>query len=422
MDEVISEFLVESFENLDQLDLDLVELEQRPADEDLLSNIFRTIHTIKGTCGFLGDTKLEALTHIGENLLSKLRDGELTLTADRANALLSMADALRQMLSCIESTHDEGNMDYSILMETLSRLTCEEEVCVPARPRATCKDAKRAEKSILNRFKVMSKTTNVSVRVDVELLDKLMSLVGELVLTRNQIVQHASESQNNDPDYVATLRQLNLLTSELQENMMKIRMQPIGNIWNRFPRIVQGLSMSCGKKVRIVMEGAETALDKTAIAVIRNALTHIVRNSIDHGIEDPRTRTANGKPEEGLLFLRAFYEEGQVIIEIRDDGRGIDDARIKKHALERGVITQEQASRMSDREWFNLIFAPGFSTAAKITNVSGRGVGMDIVKTNIEKIGGTVHVQSTFNEGTCLKLMIPRLFRQVAEKDDNLFQ
>jgi len=438
MDGVVNEFLVESNENLDQLDRDLVALEQDPTEKELLSNIFRTIHTIKGTCGFLGYTKLESLAHVGENLLSKLRDGELTLNAENTSALLSMVDAVRQILSCIESQRNEGDVDYSALVEALSRLTRGETASAPAKPETapavakpqtpaapsepakeetpvavdrrsgnSTQEAERSEKGLPDRRKASPKMADASIRVDVELLDKLMNLVGELVLARNQIVQHAGKEENKDSGYTATTQHLNLLTTELQEGVMKTRMQPIGNIWSKFPRVVRDLSVGCGKKVRIEMEGKETELDKTIIEAIKDPLTHIVRNSVDHGIEDPQTRAANGKPEEGLLFLRAFHEGGQVIIEIKDDGGGIDSEKIKAKALEKGVITPEQSSRMSDRELVNLIFAPGFSTAAKVTNVSGRGVGMDVVKTNIEKIGGTVDIQSKLNEGTSLKVKIP---------------
>lgn len=443
---VINEFLVESYENLDQLDRDLVDLEQNPTEKELLSSIFRIIHTIKGTCGFLGFSKLESLTHVGENLLSRLRDGELVLNPDIANALLSMVDAVRQIFSCIESSRNEGDVDYSELAELLSRLTKGESgsaAAVSASPPAADaavepaspnveeavvgqetpveiekSDAAelRPEKSEVEKGSVENqpgqrksagKLSETSIRVDVDLLDKLMNLVGELVLARNQIVQFSNKNQDNDSGFIATSQHLNLLTTELQEGVMKTRMQPIGNIWSKFPRVVRDLARSCNKQVRIEMEGKETELDKTIIEAIKDPLTHIVRNSVDHGIEMPEDRVAKGKPAEGCLFLRAFHEGGQVIIEVKDDGGGIDPERIKRKALEKNVITSDQASRMNERELVQLIFAPGFSTAAKVTNVSGRGVGMDVVKTNIEKIGGSVDIQSKLGEGTSLKVKIP---------------
>jgi two-component system, chemotaxis family, sensor kinase CheA len=246
---------------------------------------------------------------------------------------------------------------------------------------------------------------DTSIRVDVNLLDKLMNLVGELVLARNQVLQFSGSG--HDAVFAATSQHLNLVTTELQEGVMKTRMQPIGNIWGKFPRVVRDLSMSCGKKVRLEMEGKETELDKTLIESIKDPLTHIVRNSVDHGIETPDVRIAAGKNEEGVLKLRAFHEGGQVNIEIIDDGNGMNPEKLKAKAIEKNLITQEQASKMSNHELVNLVFLPGFSTAAKVTNVSGRGVGMDVVKTNIEKIGGTVDINSQMGQGTTLKVKIP---------------
>ncbi|MEL6189858.1 MAG: chemotaxis protein CheA, partial [Myxococcota bacterium] len=244
-----------------------------------------------------------------------------------------------------------------------------------------------------------------SIRVDVGLLDKLMNLVGELVLARNQVLQHTS--QNQDATLNATSQRLNLITTELQEGVMKTRMQPIGNVWSKFPRVVRDLGVACGKTVGIQMEGKGTELDKTIIEAIKDPLTHIVRNAVDHGLESPEDRVAIGKPKEGLLKLRAYHEGGQVNIEISDDGKGIDPEKLLDKAITKSLITSEQAARMNEREILNLIFAPGFSTAEKVTNVSGRGVGMDVVRSNIEKIGGTVDIQSQVGRGTTLKIKIP---------------
>jgi two-component system chemotaxis sensor kinase CheA len=250
-----------------------------------------------------------------------------------------------------------------------------------------------------------SAVSESNIRVDVGLLDKLMNLVGELVLARNQILQYSTSQQ--DATFLNTSQRLNLITTELQEGVMKTRMQPIGNIWSKFPRVVRDLALACGKKVRIEMEGRETDLDKTIIEAIKDPLTHLVRNVVDHGIEAPEVRSTRGKPPEGRLLLRAFHEGGQVNIEISDDGAGINLERVKENAVARGLISREQAARMSAREALNLIFLPGLSTAEKITNVSGRGVGMDVVKTNIEKIGGTVDIQTRPGEGTIFKIKIP---------------
>jgi two-component system chemotaxis sensor kinase CheA len=463
VDEIVSEFLVESHENLDQLDQDLVRLEDDPRNTEILASIFRTVHTIKGTCGFLGFDKLERVSHVGENLLSKLRDGELTLDAERTSALLSMVDAIREMLARIEQTEGEGDGDYSALIAELERLqdpeaTAPDSAPPPApapeeTPAETCEAppepdnfgdvliktgkataeqvAEAAERQqqgdprrmgeilvamgVIQSADVLDTLTTQqtakgsisesTIRVDVEHLDKLMNLVGELVLARNQILQFENEGQ--DGTFSATTQRLNLITTELQEGVMKTRMQPIGNVWNKLPRIVRDLSRAAGKEVEVVMEGKETELDKTIIEAIRDPLTHLVRNAVDHGIEDPEARRAEGKPACGTLLLRAFHEGGQVNIEISEDGRGLDVDKLRAKAVERGLISQEQASRMSEREIQNLIFAPGFSTAAKVTNISGRGVGMDVVKTNIEKIGGQIDLQSTPGRGTTFKIKIP---------------
>ena len=439
MEPIVNEFLVESYENLDRLDKDLIELEQEPGNTEILSSIFRTIHTIKGTCGFIGLHKLERVAHVGENLLGKLRDGELSLNPPRTSALLAMVDAIRYMLGCIEKDRNEGEVDYSQLVDNLGKLLTDEgcaelegsppeSVPEPAeekkeekkfvaaedkKDRRTAPNKEEAEhvakhgdkRATDDRRKEGRGVADSSIRVDVDILDRLMNLVGELVLARNQILQYAPAK--SDSSFIATSQHLNLVTTELQEGVMKTRMQPIGNIWSKFPRVVRDLSMAVGKKIRLEMEGKDTELDKTLIEAIKDPLTHIVRNSCDHGIETPEKRLANGKDEEGVLLLRAFHEGGQVNIEIIDDGGGIDPEKIKSIALSKSVITQEQADRMGDRELVNLIFAAGFSTAEKVTNVSGRGVGMDVVRTNIEKIGGSVDIQSAPGKGTTLRVKIP---------------
>jgi two-component system chemotaxis sensor kinase CheA len=459
VDEIVSEFLVESHENLDQLDQDLVKLEQDPRNTDILASIFRTIHTIKGTCGFLGFEKLEKVSHVGENLLSKLRDGELHLEAARTSALLSMVDAIREMLTQIEQTESEGTTDYTALIAELERLQDPEAgSSAPADPptepqqerpeplpepenfgdvlikagKATQEQITEAAErqqqgdprrlgEILVEMGVIKSTDVVdtlteqqtvrgsisesTIRVDVEHLDKLMNLVGELVLARNQILQFSDSGE--DATFCSTTQRLNLITTELQEGVMKTRMQPIGNVWNKLPRVVRDLTRSSQKEVEVVMEGKETELDKTIIEAIRDPLTHIVRNAVDHGIEDPQARRAAGKAAAGTLLLRAFHEGGQVNIEISEDGRGLDVEKLREKVIERGLVSQEQASKMSDREVQNMIFMPGFSTAEKVTNISGRGVGMDVVKTNIEKIGGQVDLHSTPGRGTTFKIKIP---------------
>ena len=503
MDEVVKEFLIESHENLNQLDHDLIELEKDPNSRELLGSVFRTIHSIKGVSGFLDFPKLESLTHAGEELLSKLRDGELVLNQAITSVLLATVDAVRQMLAKIEADGNDGDQDYADIVAKLADLcelkaeaapaaealapTIEAAASAPPQeqpvalevddviakeheaevaPAAVAERAAEPKKKSRPSRKVKapqpapaatpveaspapgeaalitvaheapaepvaatpatptnpgpphpdahprddvhetaSAAAESSIRVNVNLLDKLMNLVGELVLVRNQILQFSMHSQ--ETNFLGTSQRLNLITSELQEGIMKTRMQPIGNIWNKFPRIVRDLALACGKQVRIEMEGEETELDKTLIEAIRDPLTHIVRNSIDHGIELPAQRLAAGKLAEGRLFLRALHESGQVIIEVADDGAGIDVERVRTKALERGLITSDQAAHMNDDEVLKLVFLPGFSTAQKITNISGRGVGMDVVKTNIEKIGGTVDISCTRGQGTRLRIKIP---------------
>ena len=450
--DIVKDFLVESYENLDRLDRDLVGLEKNPQDREALAGVFRTIHTIKGTCGFLGFNKLEKVAHVGENLLTRLRDGQLTLNPELTTGLLGMVDAVRQMLSQIETAGQEGERDDSILIATLTRLqNCE----IAPTPEGTSEAAdlsssigdilmRRAgvtaaeiqlatqaqEKGdprrlgeilvehgaalpadVVDALRIQQSSrgqataSDTTVRVNVGLLDKVMNLVGELVLARNQVLQFANRTK--DTSFLAASQRLNLITTELQAGVMKTRMQPIGNIWDQFPRTVRDVAVTCGKQVNIEMEGKETELDKTIIEAIKDPLTHLVRNSVDHGIEHPEDRVKWGKDPAGRLTLRAFHEGGQVNIEISDDGAGLNVERIHQKAVERGVITAEQGVRMTEREIFNLIFLPGFSTAEKVTNVSGRGVGMDVVKTNVEKIGGTVDVESTLGRGTTVRVKIP---------------
>ncbi len=451
LDAIVREFLVESHENLDQLDRDFVVLEQEPDNRDRLASVFRAIHTIKGTCGFFGFGRLEKLTHVGENLLSKLRTGELALDGPITTALLGMVDAVRAMLTTVERTGHDGESDYPDLIETLTRLqvprpadTVAEPPTPPPTPPRTIGEVlvsqgkvtpaqiqeaidqqRRGDPLHLGEILVEKNVVKVgdvrdavhtlkdtrpaaadtSIRVDVGLLDRLMTLVGELVLARNQLIQFAAAVK--DGGFHTATQRLNLITTELQEGVMKTRMQPIGNVWDRFPRVVRDLALACGKRVRLEMDGKETELDKTLIEAIKDPLTHIIRNSADHGIEPPELRVARGKPAEGVLRLRAYHEGGQVNIEVSDDGGGIDPDRVRRKAVEKGLITPDRAARMDDREATQLIFLPGFSTAEAVTNVSGRGVGMDVVKTNIEKVGGTIDLHSRPGLGTTLKIKIP---------------
>ena len=475
MDEIVEEFLVESHEGLDRLDADLVRLERDPGDVAVLDGIFRDVHSVKGTSGFLGFTRLESVAHVGENLLSRLRDRDLELTPSRTSALLAMVDAIRELLGTIEATGGDGDGDWTALVTRLeaaatddapdpatpadapdtatpadeasppapsttpSRTTpgprpigrilresagVTEEQIEAAHAAQAAGDPRHLGEILVERGALTSEAlvqalqhqaaastdgsrsaADATIRVDVDLLDTLMNLVGELVLARNQIMQFTTTASS--PGMLDTTQRLNLITTELQEGVMKTRMQPIGNVFSKFPRVVRDLSLSLGKQVSVTMEGRDTELDKTIIEAIKDPLTHMVRNSVDHGIESPADRRAAGKPEAGHLALRASHEGGQVTIEIVDDGAGIDPAHVAAKAVEKGVATAEEVARMSEREVVNLVFAPGFSTAEVVSTVSGRGVGMDVVRTSIERIGGSVDLTSTLGVGTTTRIRIP---------------
>ncbi|MDX2186333.1 MAG: chemotaxis protein CheA [Opitutaceae bacterium] len=475
--QLLGDLLVESFEGLDNFDRDLLTLESGQGGTQTLNSIFRTIHTIKGTSGCLGLSRIEKLAHTGENLLDLMRNQKVAVSASLISVLLKLSDSLREMLRHLEADGTEGNGDYTGLTDELTRLQkggntatvapvsvaapqpiapppvqAQSDVIVgfglfdevsPVVPSASSPAASPTEPEIegfglfSDEAQPAAEPTKVAavaaapkptekkpdtpqaqapqsttgsvadsaIRVDVNQLDRLMNLVGELVLARNQIVQ--SNGLRADSSLSAAAQRLNIITTELQEGVMKTRMQPIGNVWAKFPRIVRDVSHDLGKLVRLEMEGKETELDRTIIEAIKDPLTHIIRNSIDHGIESPARRAELGKPAEGLICMRAYHESSQVNIEIADDGAGLNVERIKAKAVEKGLIPSDQAARMNDREAISLIFLPGFSTAEKITNVSGRGVGMDVVKTNIEKIGGSVDIHNTPGEGAVFKLKIP---------------
>lgn len=463
-EEVLKDFLIEGFEALDRIDLELVELEQNPGSVDLLNSIFRSVHTIKGTCGFLDLSILESITHRGETLLDDMRTGAISNSSRITTVLLRLGDAMRAIMTTLQDQGNEGTETYEALAReleeartvsaepspetsleeefrriveeheaeqkkklagatpsTTAEAAAEEEpeqqrhepepaLKVEATPAPQVQAAKVADEHddstrATAGNKDESKSQDTTIRVDVELLDKLMNLVGELVLARNQIIQFTKS--HTDAAFGNTSQRLNLITSELQEGVMRTRMQPISTIWKKFPRIVRDLSKACGKNVRLVMEGEETDLDKTIIEAIKDPLTHIVRNSVDHGIEPPDKRSAAGKDPEGVLSLKAYHEGGHVVIEIADDGAGLRTERIREKAIEKGLLTPAQARDLSDQQANMLIFAAGFSTAEAVTNISGRGVGMDVVRSNIESIGGAIDLSSTFGKGTLLRIKIP---------------
>ncbi len=460
-DDILKDFLAESKENLDRLDQEFVELEENPQNEDLIKSIFRTIHTIKGTAGFFGFTTLEGIAHFGEDILSKLRDKVIGVNEEITTMLLKAVDHIKAILASLESTGKEPDdiayLDFIVdlrnfaervvkggapktaqsppapaaeeKMETVPGPASEEtspasdgsdqpsqggkgqqgsltETPPASAPVSSAEPAPRQARPPAAEPPVAAQqVTETHVRVDVQLLDKLMNLAGELVLSRNRLAQIAGTL--NNPDLVTANQRMSLIVTELQEQIMKTRMQPVGNVFNKFPRIVRDLAKAAGKQIQLRIEGAETELDRSIIEVIKDPLTHMVRNSVDHGIEAPDMRVQAEKPPSGTLVMRAYHEGGQVIIEIQDDGAGIDPARIRAKAVEKGVITDVQARTLSDRDAIQLVFHPGFSTAEKVTNISGRGVGMDVVKTNIERLGGTVELLSEKGHGTTVKIKIP---------------
>ena len=439
LDEIVEMFLVESQEGLDELNADLVELERDPLNADRLNMVFRAVHTIKGTSGALGFAKVQSVAHVAENLLSRLRDRALVLNSGITNALLLAIDAFQEMLQSIEATGAEGERDDAALIATLEQLTVNGgETRLPGEiPKATGTvaesvvtraleqkrerdDPRHVDENLAEtghaepgstvdilpaqQSEARSSVADSNVRIDVGLLDRLMDLVGELVLARNQLVQYTAEA---DEKIAGTSQRMSLITTELQEGVMKTRMQPIDTVWSRFPRAVRDLAMACGKQVALEMEGRDTELDRSIIESVRDPLTHLVRNAIDHGIERPEERCAVGKPAEGRLLLRAFHEGGRVNIEVTDDGAGVDLARVRAKAFSRGMVSEDQLASMSERDILELLFLPGFSTAETPTNVSGRGVGMDVVKTNVERIGGTIEVASSPGHGTSVKIKIP---------------
>jgi len=434
MDELTREFLIESQEGLDRMERCLTDLEERPQDAALIGEIFRSVHTIKGTTGFLGFKRLEKLAHAGENLLGLLREGKLTADRPIITGLLKLLDGLRSILKNIEAEGCEGEGQDAALIASL------EQMQVPAhahaRPVAVSASAapiaSQPPPAPLAPPQILSKdaastaapapqapaepepdparpraaagsAAESSLRVDVTLLNRMMNLVGELVLTRNQVLQATAA----DPNLTVLSRRLDMVTADLRESVMKARMQPVSNIFSKMPRIVRDLSQSLDRRVRLEVEGQDTELDKSLLEAIKDPLTHAVRNSLDHGIEPASVREAAGKDPEGTLKLRAVQEGSHVLIEVSDDGAGIAVDKVRQKAIERGLITAERAAHLPERELLQLIFLPGFSTAAAVTNVSGRGVGMDVVRTNVEKIGGKVEIDSRAGKGTTLRLRIP---------------
>jgi two-component system chemotaxis sensor kinase CheA len=425
MDDLLREFLTETNESLNLVDAELVRFEQEPNNGAILGNIFRLVHTIKGTCGFLGLPRLETLTHAAESLMGKFRDG-MPVTADAVTLILSTIDRIKSILDAIEKNEQEPAGDDADLIEQLGRMARGEvaaappppppapiEIEEPEPPQAPEKiekaPAEKPEKVAAERTEEDrnggDRLANHSIRVNVDTLDHLMTTVSELVLTRNQLLEIVR--RHEESDFKVPLQRLSNVTAELQEGVMKTRMQPIGNAWQKLPRVVRDLCAELGKDIELAMRGADTELDRQVLDLVKDPLTHLVRNCADHGIELPAERIAAGKPAKGTIRLSAWHEGGHIIIEISDNGRGLNIAGIKAKVIEKGLATEAQLAAKSEAEICNYIFAPGFSTAAKITSISGRGVGMDVVRSNIEQIGGTVDLKSAAGAGTTFSIKIP---------------
>ena len=480
MDDLLREFLTETNESLDTVDNQLVRFEQDPSDAKILDNIFRLVHTIKGTCGFLGLPRLEALAHAGETLMGKFRDG-MPVKAEAVTLILSSIDRIKEILAGLEATETEPEGTDEDLIEQLhamvegapcrssrtrarggraagaarddpgsrqghaggagagtsaasrrslarrprARLPRDRDRSRPRRaqararrqtgaragsrpaPQAKEAKAKPAKAAVADGADVQEadKIANQSIRVNVDTLEHLMTMVSELVLTRNQLLEISR--RNEDTEFKVPLQRLSNVTAELQEGVMKTRMQPIGNAWQKLPRIVRDLSGELGKQIELEMHGADTELDRQVLDLIKDPLTHMVRNSADHGLETPAERLAGGKGEQGTIRLSAYHEGGHIIICIADNGRGLNTERIKAKAVSNGLVSEAELEKMTEAQIHKFIFAPGFSTAATVTSVSGRGVGMDVVRTNIDQIGGTIDIKSVAGEGSSVTIKIP---------------
>jgi two-component system, chemotaxis family, sensor kinase CheA len=466
MDDLLREFLTETSESLDTVDNQLVRFEQEPNNAKILDNIFRLVHTIKGTCGFLGLPRLEALAHAAETLMGKFRDG-MPVTAEAVTLILSSIDRIKEILAGLEATEAEPEgADQDLIvklqemvergmqdmpeaatsaepdqpevarglpgsqvlerplrpgevsldeLERAFRETATEVAPTPAKQAAPAREPQASAAKDANRVAKKpgadvelgeaDRVANQSIRVNVDTLEHLMTMVSELVLTRNQLLEISR--RNEDTEFKVPLQRLSNVTAELQEGVMKTRMQPIGNAWQKLPRIIRDLSGELGKQIELEMHGADTELDRQVLDLIKDPLTHMVRNSADHGLETPAERAAAGKPEQGTIRLSAYHEGGHIIICIADNGRGLNTEKIKAKAISNGLVSEAELEKMTEAQIHKFIFAPGFSTAASITSVSGRGVGMDVVRTNIDQIGGTIDVKSVAGEGSSVTVKIP---------------
>jgi two-component system chemotaxis sensor kinase CheA len=445
MDDLLREFVTETTESLDVVDVELVRFEQDPNNAKILDNIFRLVHTIKGTCGFLGLPRLETLAHAAETVMGKFRDG-MPATSEAVTVILATIDRIKEILESLERDQREPDgVDADLIadlervaaravaaaqkaqaaptggrvlrpgevsLEELDRVFRETPVDPPAiKPAEPAKAAMKVAEEPA-RDDEIAKGGNQSIRVTVDTIEQLMTMVSELVLTRNQLLEIVR--RHDDSEFKTPLQRLSNVTAELQEGVMKTRMQPIGNAWQKFPRIVRDLSNELGKKIELELQGAETELDRQVLDLIKDPLTHMLRNSADHGLETPAERRAAGKPDHGHIRLSAYHEGGHIIIQVADDGRGLNTARIKAKAVAQGLTSEADIEKLSEAQIHKFIFAPGFSTATTVTNVSGRGVGMDVVRNNIDQIGGAIDVKSVAGVGLNFTIKIPLTLAIVA--------
>jgi len=438
MEDIIQDFLVEARELLDNLDGDLVRLEEEPNNLELLNQIFRHAHTIKGNASFLGFMQLTEFTHKLESVLDKLRSGQMTVTPLIMDLILEGVDVMKKLLNNLDK---DGQMDVS---DTSTKLTAalkgDIEIPVPLSPSLKADDkTMKTEPAVIEPKPVIKKEepskpvekskqssapaapakkaegsdADQTIRIEVERLDNLMDWVGELVIAKNRLLRLAGKIEEhlvNNPlsdDLIITTTQINYAITELHQAVLKTRMLPIKKVFSKFPRMVRDLARDTKKEVELNIKGEETELDKSVIEKISDPLVHIIRNAVDHGIEIPQQREEKGKPRKGTLKLSAAHEGNYIIIEIEDDGKGMNPSALRQKAFEKNVLTQEEADRLSDKESLNLIFAPGFSTAEVVSNISGRGVGMNVVKANIEQLGGIVDIDTKTGFGSIFKIKLP---------------
>lgn len=454
MDDLLQEFLTETGENLDTVDRELVRFEQEPNNREILANIFRLVHTVKGTCGFIGLPRLEALTHAAETLIGQFRDGA-NVSAIAVTAVLETIDRVKDILSELaekgeEPVGSDENLirELGILADHARSQLRQAQAALPSGTdpvaaylarHAPPENAPPAEDGLDlvfraapepqrgpdGRIETLSASANedtgareirspgpATLRVNVDTIEHLMTMVSELVLTRNQLLEIARKQDDNG--LKGPLQRLSLITAELQDGVMKTRMQPIGNAWSKLPRIVRDLGAELGKRIELITEGADTELDRQILDLIKDPLIHMVRNCADHAIEQPAERRALGKPDHGTIRLAAYHEGGSVTIAVADDGRGLDIERIRRKAIRQGLATEAEIERMSDAQVSRFIFHPGFSTADSITAISGRGVGMDVVKVNVDAIGGLIDIVSKPGQGTTITIKIPLTLAIVA--------